>query len=161
MLEGMDKVNSYDKFWLERDMENMGHMFEYCSKYSREQYNISNFNKTKFINDFMRSPIRREMEMGQPRLVSQAAYDTFILYIDVDLNGDIERYNLGHRKPQNFRHNELYWVGWVYAYVHYEADMRSKDVIERLPLDFMLQQYHLGHEMDLSVFYDKIKAALN
>lgn len=39
--------------------------------------------------------------------------------------------------------------------------MRSKDVIERLPLDFMLQQYHLGHEMDLSVFYDKIKAALN
>jgi hypothetical protein len=38
--------------------------------------------------------------------------------------------------------------------------MYSSDLITRLPLDYMLQQYHLGHEMDISVFYEHIKNRL-
>lgn len=155
------RKNSYDKFWLDSDMSNMGHMFEYCDQFALRNYGVRNFDKLKFINDFMNSPIRKKMELGHPRLISQAAEDTFILYIDVDLKRNISRYNLGEQKPQRFRQDELYWVGWFYAYAHYRADMKSCDLIKKLPLNFMLRQYHLGHEMGVDVFYDKIKEALN
>ena len=42
-----EKKNSYDKFWLYKDMENMGYIFEYCDKYCKQLFNkdIEFFNK--------------------------------------------------------------------------------------------------------------------
>ena len=55
------KKHTYDDFWLGKDMENMGHMFEYCDKFSREVYHKKYFYKLKFIKNFMKSNIRKEM----------------------------------------------------------------------------------------------------
>ena len=156
----MEKKRSYDKFWLSKDMENMGYMFEYSDMFAKELYNANanQFDKLKFADIFMRSRMRREMDTGHPWFLSEAAIDSFEKYISVDFNANVsEFYNV---KPHVFRKNYLYWVGWAYAYIHYEADMYSSDIIERLPLSYMIEQYYTGHEMDISVFYDKIKRRL-
>lgn len=38
--------------------------------------------------------------------------------------------------------------------------MTSRDLIEKLPLNQMLQDYYLGHEMDVEVYCDKVKGRL-
>lgn len=44
----------------------------------------------------------------------------------------------------------------MYAYIHYEMDILSSRLIELLPLELMLEQYYLGHEMDKSVYLNHI-----
>ena len=40
-------MRSYDKWWLNKDMENMGFFFEYCDKYCLEMYGVR-IDKAKF-----------------------------------------------------------------------------------------------------------------
>ena len=42
---------------------------------------------------------------------------------------------------------QLYWAGWMYAYIHFMSKERSRTIIEKLPLKEMLIEYKLGHEM--------------
>lgn len=90
-LEGADKKNSYDKWWLHQDMENMGYLFEYCDKYCKELFGIS-IDKHKFLNKFLSSNIRYEMDTGHPMLLSQAAKDTVDKFITVDCAGNTEEF---------------------------------------------------------------------
>lgn len=154
-FEGEDKVTSYDKWWLRWDMESLGCMFEFCDRFAYRIYGVQGLDKLKVLNDFMVSNCRYEMETGYPKLLSQSAQDTFEDFINVDKNGKINQY-LDSGVHYNFRERQLYWVGLAYAYIHYEADMLSRDIIQRPPIDYMLQQYYTGHEMDISVFYSKI-----
>lgn len=150
-----EKKNSYDFWWLRKDMENMGYLFEYCHKYCMQLYGVS-IDTEKFLDEFMRSDIRREMETGHPRLLSQSAYDTVKKFIEVDHEGNIEKFKEDKEK-RSYRENQLYWVGWMYAYIHYEMDILSRDLIKVLPLELMLEQYYLGHEMDKSVYLKHIR----
>ena len=53
-------------------------------------------------------------------------------------------------------HMQLYWVGWMYAYIHFMSKERSRTIIEKLPLKEMLIEYKLGHEMNKETYYQKI-----
>lgn len=160
MPDDSKKLNAYDEYWLRWDMQNMGCLFEFSTKYCLAKYKYADFDVLKFMNKFMRSRFRREMETGHPKLLSQAALDSFVDFIEVDMNGNIGEFIPKQPLKYNFADRQLYWVGWAYAYIHYTADIYSSELVEKLPVDFMLEQYHLGHEMDIAVFYDKVKEAL-
>ena len=34
-------MKCYDDWWLAKDMENMGYLFEYCDKYCKEIYGVN------------------------------------------------------------------------------------------------------------------------
>lgn len=155
------KKHTYDDFWLGKDMENMGHMFEYCDKFSREVYHKKYFYKLKFIKNFMKSNIRKEMEDNHPRLLSQSARDSFIKYIEVDCDGNIEQYiDKQASSKEDYVDHQLYWVGWAYAYIHHNADIPFAELIEKIPIETMLDWYYAGHEMNISVFYERVKESL-
>lgn len=151
-----EKKNSYDKFWLYKDMENMGYIFEYCDNYCKKLFD-KDVNKVDFIKAFMNSKCRYEMETGHPTLLSQSGYDTVEDFVEVDLDGKLDKFNTNINENKNFCHNQLYWIGWAYAYIHYEKDILSKDLIKILPLEDMLNIYHLGHEMDISNVLAKVE----
>lgn len=111
----MEKKNSYDKWWLSSDMENMAYIFEYCGKYCREIYSVE-IDKQKFLDCFMKSNIRHEMETGHPMLLSESARDTVERFIETDNRGDISRF-IGDDKNE-YADNQLYWVGLNYAYIY-------------------------------------------
>ena len=85
----VEKKNSYDSWWLRKDMENMGYIFEYCDKYCKQLFHVD-IDKKKFLNAFMVSKFRLEMETGHERLLSQSAQDSVKMFINVDCNGNIE-----------------------------------------------------------------------
>ena len=134
----------YDESWLYKDMENMGFIFEYCERYCKRIYR-KKIDPILFLDAFMRSPIRAEMEIGHPKLLSQAGIDTVRNFVDVDLDGDLSKFKA--QRKYCFNKNQLYWVGWMYAYVHFMTKMPSKEIVEKFTIEGMLDFYYLGHEM--------------
>lgn len=153
----MDKKNSYDDWWLPSDMENMGYFFEFCNNYTKEYFDTY-VDAEKFTTAFMKSNCRHEMETGHPKLLSQAAVDTLRNYVEVDLNSDLSEFTV--EEPVGYRVDQMYWVGWMYAYIHFEYDIPSAELVNRLPVKEMLRLYGLGHEMSKELFLDKVKEAL-
>lgn len=159
MADGIEEIGCYENYWLDKDMENMGYLFEYCEKYCRQLYdNNIKLDKIKFLTNFMKSDIRKLMDIGWPNLISQAAIDSCRKFIEVDNQGSLEEYRLLPDKKQvKYKHSQLYWVGWIYAYIHFTSKKLSKDIVEKLPIKEMLIDYKCGHEMSKEVYYDKIK----
>ena len=155
----MKKKNSYDEWWLRKDMENMGYIFEYCHKYCKKLFGIE-IDRIKFINKFMISDCRYEMETGHPMLLSQSAIDTIEDFIEQELNNEYSAFTIDGSEQllQDYTEgsNQLYWIGWIYAYIHFEKDMLSRDIIKKLPIENMLKYYNLGHEMDRAVLLEKL-----
>lgn len=152
----LEKKNSYDQWWLRKDMENMGYIFEYCNKYCRKLFG-ADIDRKKFLNEFMKSNLRYEMETGHQRLLSQSALDSIKMFIEVDCNNNIEQFRQNQGGGEYYRYHQLYWVGWMYAYLHFQEDILSKDLIKILPLDTMLEHYTLGHEIDKEIYYGHVK----
>ena len=146
-------MNCYDDWWLPRDMENMGYIFEYCDKYCKELFNVE-IDKYKFLDTFMRSEIRKQMESGHPMLLSQSGRDTVRKFVLVDLDENLDIYK---GKSQNIIENQWYWVGWIYAYIHYKSKLSSKKIVNKLPLKKMLKMYYLGHEQSKETFYARLQ----
>lgn len=160
MLPGMDKKNSYDLFWLRDDMMTMSNLFEYSDRYAQMVYGFTGiWDRFKFAEELMNSAMRHEMDLGHPQLLSESIREVFEAYITVDCNGDFEKYRTVEPNPE-LAANQMYWVGAAYAYIHYHADMLSKDVYKKLPLEEMLHYYITGHQLDYDQFYDSIKDAL-
>ena len=150
-------MKCYDDFWLEDDMENMGYLFEYCDKFAKELYDFqSKLDKKKLLTAFMNSRFRKEMEEGHPRFLSQAAEDSFEMWVNVDYNKDLSQFVL-KGKEESYAFQQWYWVGWMYAFIHFQSKKSSKFIVKRMPIDFMLQSYVTGHQIDEYSFYDKAK----
>ena len=137
----------YDEWWLPKDMENMGFIFEYCDLYCREAYGVE-IAKKRFLDAFMRSRLRAEMETGHPQLLSESGRDTVEKFIGVDCDSDIDQFIAVDDLDGEYVTNQFYWVGWMYAYFHFRSKLPSACIVELLPIEDMLRQYHLGHEMD-------------
>ena len=154
-------MRSYDKWWLPKDMENMGFLFEYCDKYCLELYNIK-INKIKLLTAFMKSRFRRQMELGHPRLLSQSAKDSLRQWIEVDYDSNLSEFVEYESEEPNceYEYNQFYWVGWIYAYLHYRTGLSSKTIVSRLPIEEMLNHYHLGHEMSKEAYYVRAEQML-
>lgn len=87
----MAKKHCYDKWWLSKDMENMGYIFEYCEDYCHDLFNI-NISPESFIKEFMNSVCRREMETGHLKLLSQSALDTVEDFVTLELKQDYSKF---------------------------------------------------------------------
>lgn len=157
VLEGLEDLVCYDEFWLNKDMENMGYFFEHCEDYCKEILEDRHFilDKEKFIESFMKSDCRALMEVGHPALLSQAAYDTVKKFIEVDHNNEIEAFRL-KGEPLEYPDMQFYWIGWMYAYIHFRSKESSQTIVEKLPLKEMLMDYKTGHEMSKETYYGKI-----
>lgn len=143
--------HTYDDFWLKSDMENMAYLFEYCDKYCKQLFRTT-IDKEKFLNKFMRSDIRKEMEAGHPKLLSQSAIDFVEDYIEVDCDGDVKQFKCAPKQCKKYIHNQMYWIGWMYAYLHHKENIPFEDLVELLTIKDMLDYYYFGHELDLETF---------
>ena len=150
-------MGCYDKWWLSKDMDNMGYLFEYCDDYCEKLYNVK-IDKNKLLKAFMTSRFREEMENGQPKFLSQAAYDSLKQWISVDYDDNLDGF-IG--TPHNeYIKNQYYWIGWMYAYIHFSSGLSSKTIVDILPIEKMIEHYHLGHEMSKEVYYKRIESSL-
>ncbi len=146
----------YISWWLPKDMDNMAYIFEYCDKYCKELYNVD-IDKLKFLNAFMNSELRYEMETGHPKLLSQAAKDTVEDFIECECNNDASIFKLHSKKNKTYHFKQFYWVGWIYAYIHFKSKLPSAEIIKRIPIKDMLEEYYTGHQMGEEGYYLRVE----
>lgn len=150
----------YDEWWLPKDMEDMGYIFEYCDRYCLDMYQTE-IDKVIFLTAFMHSGFRKEMEIGHPKFLSQAAKDSIRQWIQVDYNNDLSEFMIKNDAgTNNYIINQMYWIGWIYAYIHYMSKLPSKEIVNILPINYMIEQYYTGHEMNKSTYYNHIEHLL-
>lgn len=126
----------YDITCYEWDRENMAYIFEYCEKYCLEIYNVQ-IDREKFINAFMVSNLRREMENGFPDLIFRAAKEIIKKYVEVDLEGNIEQFR--GEPSKGYEEGQWYKAGEIYTYIHYYNEKTSRKLLELIPLKDMLR----------------------
>lgn len=143
----------YFEDYLEQDMRNQGYLFEHILEICK------GIDLEWFVETFMMGLTRSQLDEAHPKLLNEAAEDLFDHFILFDL-GDNKSKVKRSAKRYNFRENELYWVGWMYAYLQYKADTSSSKVYQAIPFIDMLGLYKLGHEMSKEVFFDKQKGRL-
>lgn len=147
------------KIYLPDDKRRLANLLEYCDRYAMRNYNAV-ITKALFAEKFMTSYIRSQMDIGHPKLMGQAAEDTFQIYVDYELNGDIGtlyRYD----DQGDYAELELYWIGQMYAYIHCMTRLSSNEIYHRLPLQEMRHFYVTGHEMGLSAAFEKLSGAFH
>ncbi|MCD8083663.1 MAG: hypothetical protein LUE86_09210 [Clostridiales bacterium] len=151
--------NCYEDPWfLHFDMENMGYLFEYSDVYAAKLYDVK-IDRMKFIQEFMPSRLRKKMEMGHATLLTQAAENTFRKFVEIDMDGDLSLLMTVNEEDNDFAEYQLYWVGWMYAYLHFKEDISSENLIKILPPEEMLKYYWTGHEMGEEAAYRHLKGA--
>jgi len=157
-VPGLEEYDCYDEFWLNSDLDNMSYIFEFCDKYVRQIKGVDwHIDEIKFLTAFMNSMCRQTMEIGHPKLLSQAAYNTIEAFIEVDCNNDISEFRFTGVERRKFAHYQLFWVGHMYAYIHYHTKLSSPEIIARRSIEEMLEDYWTGHEMSDENYFDKAK----
>lgn len=155
----MNKLNSYDEFWLSNDMQILGLILENSAVYARECYSFEgNFDRLNFACDFLNSELRKLMDLGHPKYLSQASIETFSSFVDVDCLGDLSKYCTD--EIDTLFENQLDWAGRMYAFIHYQKDILTKELLKVIPLEQMLHMYITGHQMTFTTFYERIKDEL-
>ena len=71
--------------YIQDEFDNIGSLFEKCSQLAKKDYGVQ-ISRSKFIETFMNSHIRKLLDEWHPKLISQAATDTFRAFVEVDLN---------------------------------------------------------------------------
>ena len=145
------------KLYLPDDKRRMSNMLEFCDRYAMRNYNAV-ITKSVFVEKFMTSYIRSQMDIGHPKLMGQAAEDTFQIFIDYELKGDIESLYTYDDKDE-YAQLELYWIGQMYAYIHCMTRLSSREIYQKLPLQEMRHFYVTGHEMGITAAFEKICGA--
>ena len=152
----MKKVQ-YDDFWLLKDARNTGFLFEYCDKVMKELYGVD-INIEQFLIAFMNSNVRKKMEAGNPRLLSQSYVDTIECFITVDCNGDYEQFRPDvDTEKLAFSPLERVWIGRMYVKIAYRFDLNSAKVIDLAPIWEMSEHFQVGHEISDETYLDSVR----
>jgi len=152
----MKKVE-YDEFWVPKDVRHTGLLFEYCDVAMKDLYSID-IDIEKFLIAFMNSNVRKKMEAGNPRLLSQSYIDTIECFIKVDCNGDYEQFEL---TPDSFNRTfppfKRMWIGRIYIKMAYRYELSLAEITRRMPFGEMIEHYRLGHEISEEAYLNSVR----
>lgn len=128
--------------YLEEVIENQGQLFEYVEEF------CPGIDVTDFIEAYMKSHTRAMIDEGQAYLCTMDAESLFNYFLDND------KYEIKKgKKVWGFAPN---WIGQFYALFQWYYKMTSKEVVELLPVRFMMEGYPGLHDLDLEVAVYKV-----
>lgn len=163
LIKGKDKFGRekncyYSDSFIGEDTLLMSNMCEYCDKFAKEEFGYTGpFNKKLFIETFFNSDCRHYMEDGDPKLLCQSSAETFENYVRVDLNSDCSVFNNGTDDTNDYAEYQLYWVGTLYAYMHYKTKLATRELVKIYPVSEAIRFYYCGHTMDIDSAWQRIK----
>ena len=132
----------FSKSYLEEVVENQGKLFEYAEEH------CPGLDVADFIESYMKSHTRAMIDEGQAYLCTMDAEALFDYFIKND------KYNIKKGATEGgFAPN---WIGQFYALFQWVYSMPSKEVVNLLPVEFMLKGYPGLHDLDLQMAVRKV-----
>ncbi len=134
------------------DIERTRTIFEFCSDivYEKLGYHVS---REEFITNFMNSEMRKAMDNNHPRLLSQCASDSIVLYLNEENPALTKRQG---STVDDFNPYELYWIGEMYVRLARGLQKPSSQIFIEYPLEIMRHFYVTGHQISMLRAYENI-----
>ena len=142
--------SSYDESYLPDVQKNLGFFFQFVL------CNVK-LSPLEAQEVFLASEIPNQIEMGNPDfLCGKSGLElAMICFPDSDLSEMIRK-----SLSEPFYPEAEYWSGHVLAYCQWKNSFSFAEILEKFPLELLLNSYHLYHEADISKIDEAIVAAV-
>lgn len=136
-------MRSYDELYVSDAQSSLGGAFHYA-------INDCGLFPDDFMEEFLRSCLSKEFELGNPWVLSGMSGIELAQRILETTRRD---YIFPSPSPVVFKTME-YWAGYYLAYFQWFTGMRFQDIFIRVPLSEIIAMYPVYHEMDVTNFID-------
>ena len=135
-------MRAYSDVYLRDVVENQGKLFDFVAQ------NFPDKDTRDFINTYMISKTRRCVDEAKAYVNTMTAKELWSYFCET------EKYTL---KSGNALVGFMPdWIGEFYAYYQWFYNMPSSEVIEKIPLDFLMKAYYGLHDLELDLAVKKV-----
>lgn len=135
-------MQAYSKAYLSEVVENQGKLFDYVAG------NYPNMDTEDFICSYMKSKTRRYVDEGQAFVCTMDAKSLWEYFQQT------EQYEL--KKGEVLRGFIPDWIGEFYAYYQWQYNIPSRELIEKVPLNYLKKAYAGLHDLELELAVKKV-----
>ena len=138
-------MGAYSDVYLEDVVENQGKLFDLVAQSYPES------DTEDFINTYMKSKTRKSIDEAMAYVNTMDAKELWRYFSITEKYKLREGEALGGFMPD--------WIGEFYAYYQWYYNIPSAEVIEKVPLNFLMKAYHGLHDLELDLAVKKVGAA--
>ena len=136
------EMPAYSEAYLGDVVENQGRLFDLVSQ------NYPDKDTYDFIHSYMMSKTRKSIDEAQAYVNTMDAHELWDYFCKV------EGFRLKDGKAmEGFMPD---WIGEFYAYYQWYYDMPSRDVIKKIPVEFLVKAYRGLHDLELDLAVKKV-----
>ena len=128
-------MNSYNESYLNDVVYNQGKLFDYVA------YAFPNADTSDFINAYMKSKTRENIDKSQAYVNTMDAKELFDYFVSS------EKYSL--KRGNSLKGFLPEWIGEFYAYYQWFYNIPSKELVDKVSLRFLEKAYPGPHDLDL------------
>jgi hypothetical protein len=133
---------AYPEEYLRDVVESQGKLFDLVSQ------NYPGKDTVDFINAYMTSKTRKSIDEAQAYVNTMSAPELWDYFRKTD------GYELKNGKAvEGFMPD---WIGEFYAYYQWYYDIPSREVVEKVPVDFLMKAYGGLHDLELDLAVKKV-----
>lgn len=135
-------MEAYSKAYLNEIIENQGKLFDYVA------ITYSDMDTDDFIRSYMKSNTRKYVDEAQAFVCTMDAKTLWAFFLQIDGYKLKKGKALGGFVPD--------WIGEFYAYYQWMYNIPSREVIEKVPLEYLKKAYAGLHDLELELAVKKV-----
>ena len=135
-------MRACDEAYLNDVVENQGKLFDFVSQKYPEKDTVD------FINAYMSGKTRKSIDEAKAYVITMNAGELWDYFCKTD------GYRLKDGKAlAGFMPD---WIGEFYAYYQWYYNMPSREIIKKVPVDFLVKAYGGLHDLELDLAVKKV-----
>ena len=135
-------MRAYSDVYLDDVVENQGKLFDFVAQTFPDK------DTKDFINTYMASRTRKSIDEAKAYVNTMDAKELWRYF------SENEKYVLKSGKALDGFMPD--WIGEFYAYYQWYYNISSKEVVNRIPLDFLMKAYYGLHDLELDLAVKKV-----
>lgn len=135
-------MEAYSKAYLDEIIENQGKLFDYVA------ITYPDMDTEDFIRSYMKSNTRKYIDEAQAFVCTMDARTLWDYFLQTDGYELKKGTALGGFIPD--------WIGEFYAYYQWQYNIPSREVIEKIPLEYLKKAYAGLHDLELELAVKKV-----
>lgn len=138
-------MRAYSEAYLDEVVETQGKLFDFIAQ------NFPNMDTLDFITAYMQSKTRKSIDQAMAYVNTMSYKELWEYFLNTD------KYILKPGKVLNgFIPN---WIGQFYAYYQWYYNIPSTEVLNKVPLDFLIKAYYGLHDLELDLAVHKVETS--
>lgn len=135
-------MQAYSEAYLNDVVENQGKLFDFVA------HTFSDKDTIDFIKAYMTSKTRKSVDEAKAYVNTMDAKELWTYF------NENEEYTLKSGKAlEGFMPD---WIGEFYAYYQWYYNIPSSELIEKIPVDFLMKAYYGLHDLELDLAVKKV-----